>query len=150
MRLVIALPISSKTVMMHTLRVSYRLQRPISNILQCTCPISHNTPFRTEMCTFLLWMVCYGIWDKCIVRFVRLIYWVMCAENCALKLIQKFYTRFLSYFTLPISIFRLISPKNKMVVILQMIILTAFSVTTSPEMSQNNILETENMLCNIL
>ena len=31
--------------------------RPISQIPQCTCPISHNTPFRTEMCTFLFWMV---------------------------------------------------------------------------------------------
>ena len=27
---------------------------------QCTCLISHNAPFRTEMCTFLFWMVHYG------------------------------------------------------------------------------------------
>ena len=28
--------------------------RPISQILQCVCSISPNTPFRSEMCTFLL------------------------------------------------------------------------------------------------
>ena len=32
-------------------------KRPNSQIAQCACPISHNTPFRTEMCTFLFWMV---------------------------------------------------------------------------------------------
>ena len=37
---------------------SHRSNRPVS---QCTCPISHNTPFRTEMCTFLFWMVYCGI-----------------------------------------------------------------------------------------
>ena len=46
---------------------------PILQIPQCTCPISHNTPFRTEMSTFLFWMVYYGIWDKCIVGLVRLV-----------------------------------------------------------------------------
>ena len=32
----------------------------------CTCPIFHNAPFRTEMCTFLIWTVGYGtiaLWD---------------------------------------------------------------------------------------
>ena len=48
-------------------------ERPIPQIPQCTCPISHNTPFRTEMCTFLFWMVYCGIWDRCIVGFVRLV-----------------------------------------------------------------------------
>ena len=32
-----------------------------SQILQCTHPISHNAPFRTEMCTFLFWMVYCGV-----------------------------------------------------------------------------------------
>ena len=32
-----------------------------SQILQCTRPISHNAPFRTEMCTFLFWMVYCGV-----------------------------------------------------------------------------------------
>ena len=40
---------------------------------QCTCSISHNTPFRTEMCTFLFWMVHCGIWNRCIVGFVNLV-----------------------------------------------------------------------------
>ena len=36
--------------------------------------MSHNTPFRTEMCTFMFWMVYSGIWDKRIVGFMRLVY----------------------------------------------------------------------------
>ena len=35
--------------------------RTISQIPQCTCPTSHNAPFRTEMCTFLFWMVHSGL-----------------------------------------------------------------------------------------
>ena len=42
---------------------------PNSQIPQCTC--SHNAPFRTDMFTFLFWMV---IWDRCIVGFTRLDY----------------------------------------------------------------------------
>ena len=34
-------------------------------------PISHNAPFRTEMDTFLFWMVHCGIWDWCIVGFAQ-------------------------------------------------------------------------------
>ena len=45
--------------------------RSMSLIPQCTCPISHNTPFRTEICTFLFWMVYCGIWDRCIMGFVK-------------------------------------------------------------------------------
>ena len=47
-----------------------------SQIPQCTCPISHNAPFRTEICTFLFWMVHCGIWDRCIVGFVILFYYI--------------------------------------------------------------------------
>ena len=54
---------------------------PISQISRCTFPISHNTPFRTEICTSLFWictfmflMVDYGIWDQGIVGFVILFY----------------------------------------------------------------------------
>ena len=50
--------------------MGYRLN---SQIPQCTCPISHNAQFRTEMCTFLFWMVHYGICDWCIRGFVRLV-----------------------------------------------------------------------------
>ena len=48
--------------------------RPISQIPKCTCPISHNTLIRTETCTFLFWMVYCGVWDKCTVGFVNLVY----------------------------------------------------------------------------
>ena len=44
---------------------------PISQIPQCTWPISHNAPFRTEMCTFLFWKVHCGIWNSCIVGFAN-------------------------------------------------------------------------------
>ena len=43
--------------------------RPISQIPQCTRSISHNVPFRTEMCTFLFWMVRCWIWNRCITWF---------------------------------------------------------------------------------
>ena len=45
-----------------------------SQIPQCTCPISHNAPFRTEICAFLFWMVYCGIWNRCIVGYMRLVY----------------------------------------------------------------------------
>ena len=43
---------------------------PNSQIPECTCSISHNALFRTEMCTFLFWMEHYGIWNRCILGFV--------------------------------------------------------------------------------
>ena len=49
----------------------------ISQIPQCTGPISHNVPFRTDMCTFPFWMVYCGTWDRCIVGFVKLFYWAV-------------------------------------------------------------------------
>ena len=45
--------------------------RPISQIPQCICSISHNAPFRTEMYPFLFWMVNCGIWNWCVVGFVN-------------------------------------------------------------------------------
>ena len=44
-----------------------------SQIPQCICSLSHNAPFRTEMCTFLFWMVHCGIWNRCSVGFVNLV-----------------------------------------------------------------------------
>ena len=44
--------------------------RSIPQIPECTCSISHNAPFRTEMCTFLFWMEHCGIWNKCILGFL--------------------------------------------------------------------------------
>ena len=51
------------------------IPRPFSQNPQCTCPISHNAPFRTEMRAFLFWIVHCGIWDRCIVGFVNLVSW---------------------------------------------------------------------------
>ena len=47
---------------------------PNSQIPQYTCPISHNAPFRTEMCSFLFTMVHCGIWDRCIMGIATMIY----------------------------------------------------------------------------
>ena len=43
--------------------------RPISQIPQCICSISHNAPSWAEICTFLLWMVHCGIWCRYIAGF---------------------------------------------------------------------------------
>ena len=48
----------------------------ISQIPECTCFISQNAPFRTEMCTFLFWMEHYGIWNRCILGFVNWVIWL--------------------------------------------------------------------------
>ena len=48
-----------------------------SQIPACTCSISHNALFRTEMCAFLFWIVGSGIWNKCIQGFVKLVNCVM-------------------------------------------------------------------------
>ena len=63
----------------HDALVSYPMMHhscnwPKLQIPWCTCPISHNAPFRTKICTFLFWMVHCGIPDKCIMGFVRLVY----------------------------------------------------------------------------
>ena len=46
--------------------------RPLSQIPECACSISHNAPFRTEICTFLFWMEPCGVWNRCILGFVNL------------------------------------------------------------------------------
>ena len=56
-------------------------------IPQCTSPISHNTPFRKEMCIFMSWMVHCGMRDRCITGFVNLVY---C--SIALTCISKIHT----------------------------------------------------------
>ena len=48
-----------------------RYNRPISQIPKCTCSISYNAPFRSEIVTFLFWMEHCGIWDRCILGFVN-------------------------------------------------------------------------------
>ena len=51
---------------------SHYHKRPISQIPECTCSISHNAPFRT----FLIWMEHCGVWNKCILGFVNYVNWV--------------------------------------------------------------------------
>ena len=57
----------------------YRLNRPISQIPECICAISHNATFcnrNVHMCAhFCYKMVHYGIFVWCIVGFVRWVYW---------------------------------------------------------------------------
>ena len=57
---------------------SLSINWPNSQIPQCTCPISHNAPFRTEMYTFLFWMVHCGISNRCTVGFMILVYCNRC------------------------------------------------------------------------
>ena len=38
--------------------------------------ISHNAPFRKEMCTFMFWMAHCGVWNGCILGFVKLVFWL--------------------------------------------------------------------------
>ena len=66
----LSVPMCRETITNHLLHFN----RPISQIPQCTCPISHNAPYRTEICTFLFWMGHCGIWDRCIVGFANLVY----------------------------------------------------------------------------
>ena len=47
-----------------------------SQIPECTSSTYHNAPFKTEMCTFLFWMEHCGIWNRRILGFVKLVYWV--------------------------------------------------------------------------
>ena len=45
---------------------------PKLQIPKCTCSILHNATFRTEMFTLLFWLEQYGIWNICILWFVKL------------------------------------------------------------------------------
>ena len=47
---------------------------PNSQIPERTCSICHSAPFRIEMCTFLFWIEHCGIWNRCILGFVKLVY----------------------------------------------------------------------------
>ena len=56
----------------HTLYNKCWYNRLASQFPHCAYSISHNAPFRTEICTFLFWMVHCRIWNRCIVGFVNL------------------------------------------------------------------------------
>ena len=47
---------------------------PNLQIAECTRSISHNAPFTTEMGNFLFWMEQCGIWNRCSLGFVKLVY----------------------------------------------------------------------------
>ena len=53
---------------------------------QHICPKSHNAIFRAEMCIFLFCMVHCGIWDRCIVGFVTLVYWWNASSGPRMKM----------------------------------------------------------------
>ena len=53
-----------------------RLCNRLAHKPTCFCSISQNAPFRTEMCTFLFWMVHCGIWNRCNVGFMNSIHWI--------------------------------------------------------------------------
>ena len=38
------------------IRITFAYNKPKSQIPQCICSISHNSPLKTGMCTFLFWM----------------------------------------------------------------------------------------------
>ena len=46
----------------------------MDRISECMWSISHNAPLRTKMCTFLFWMEHCGIWNRCILGYVKLVY----------------------------------------------------------------------------
>ena len=43
--------------------------KPISQILENTHSISHNAPFRTELCTSLFRWKHLGVWNRCILEY---------------------------------------------------------------------------------
>ena len=73
---------------LHCLYLLVWVDRPIPQIPLCTCSISHNTPFRTVMYTLLFWIMHFGIRDKCVLAFVRLVYCKCYADG--LKIFSSF------------------------------------------------------------
>ena len=56
--------------------LGHRFQNwPNSQMPECIYSISHNAPFRTEICTFLFSMEHCGISNRCILGFVKLVCW---------------------------------------------------------------------------
>ena len=66
---------SRRCIQTHFLRKNVLLFVSDSQIKESICSISHNVPFRTDMCTFLFWMGHCGIWNKCILGFVNYVNW---------------------------------------------------------------------------
>ena len=47
---------------------------PNSQVLECDCSIYHNASFRTEMCIFMFSIEHCGVWNGCILGFVKFVY----------------------------------------------------------------------------
>ena len=62
----------------------------VSQIPQCTCPISHNAPFRTEMFTFLFWMAYCWIWEKVHCVICENVIWAR-SRNCGSPMTRPIY-----------------------------------------------------------
>ena len=75
----------ASAILAHWSKYKYRnniiFDKSISQIPKCTCSLSHNAPFRTEMCTFLFWMDHCRIWDRSIAGFVNYVNY--CTKNYA-------------------------------------------------------------------
>ena len=73
MRFLTILEINNKKRYQSTSKILYvngGLNWPNSQRPECSCSISHNAPFRTEMLTFLFSMDHCGIWNRCILGIV--------------------------------------------------------------------------------
>ena len=62
-------------------RLIYIRLLTLFKIPEWSCSTSHNAPLRPEMCTFLFWMEHCGIWNRCILWFVKLVYYYVCAPS---------------------------------------------------------------------
>ena len=60
-------------------------------IPQCPFNISRNSPFRTDISTFLFWVVYCGIWGRCNLRFTNLIFCKYCFQVYILSKPLTFY-----------------------------------------------------------
>ena len=57
--------------------------KPVSQIPQRACPPQYTIQKGMDTCLF--WMIHCGIWDKCSVEFVRLVYFTRCCVSMSLK-----------------------------------------------------------------
>ena len=56
-------------------------------IPRCACPLSHNAPFRTKMCTFLFWVVHCRIRDRRIMAVLAFAGWVIRASTAVMLIV---------------------------------------------------------------
>ena len=78
---------------------------PNSQISECTCSISYNAPFKTEMCAFLFWIDHCWIWNRCILGFVKLL-----SRQLLKQPLRKMFLLPFPWIIGPISLLSLYSP----------------------------------------